>query len=83
MFHFTVSFFSNKLDGSPEKSYSQRMALDALQLTRKIALTALAEELYSYWPPSSPEELISRVEDRLLDRLYGNRDFAEECREEE
>ncbi len=63
--------------------YAGRMALDSLQLTREIALAALAEELYSYWPPSSPEELISRVEGRLLDRLYGNRDFAEECREEE
>ena len=63
--------------------YGRRVALDSLQLTREIALTALAEELYSYWPPSSPEELLSRVEGRLLDRLYGNRDFAEECREEE
>ena len=81
---FRVRFISNfSIAIKNNLVYAGRMALDSLQLTREIALAALAEELYSYWPPNSPEELISRVEGRLLDRLYGNRDFAEECREEE
>jgi hypothetical protein len=71
-----------KLDLSSGQIYPVVMSGDSLRATFEIAITAIAEELYDNWPPSSPGEVIHGVEERLKYRLYGGLDSFDEEEDE-